>query len=60
MPIFVHGRCVVIAIAPLYAIDFDLTPKRFNFLVNLMAGLATYTYLPKKRSIDISPKDLPA
>ena len=30
----------------------------FNFLVNLMAGLATYTYLPKKTSIDIDPKDL--
>ena len=32
----------------------------FNFLVNLMAGLAAYTYLPKKPSIDIYPKDLPA
>nr|WP_258003766.1 transposase [Fischerella thermalis] len=32
----------------------------FNFLVNLMAGLAAYTYLPKKPSIDIDPKDLPA
>jgi Transposase DDE domain len=31
----------------------------FNFLVNLMAGLAAYTYLPKKPSIDIYPKDLP-
>jgi hypothetical protein len=32
----------------------------FNFLVNLMAGLAAYTYLPKKPSLDIYPKDLPA
>ena len=32
----------------------------FNFLVNLMAGLAAYTKLPKKPSIDIYPKDLPA
>jgi hypothetical protein len=31
----------------------------FHFLVNLMAGLAAYTYLPKKPSIDIYPKDLP-
>lgn len=31
----------------------------FNFLVNLMAGLATDTYLPKKALIDIYPKDLP-
>jgi len=32
----------------------------FNFLVNLIAGLAAYTYLPEKPSIDIDPKDLPA
>jgi hypothetical protein len=32
----------------------------FNFLVNLIAGLTTYTYLPKKPSIDIHPKGLPA
>ncbi|WP_313934810.1 MULTISPECIES: transposase [unclassified Nostoc] len=32
----------------------------FNFLVNLMAGLAAYTYLPHKASLDIYPKDLPA
>lgn len=32
----------------------------FNFLVNLVAGLVAYTYLPKKPSIDIYPKDLPA
>jgi hypothetical protein len=32
----------------------------FNFLVNLMAGLAAYTYLPKKPAIDIYPKDFPA
>lgn len=30
----------------------------FNFLVNLIAGLTAYTYLPKKPSIDIYPKDL--
>ncbi|WP_041391969.1 hypothetical protein [Pleurocapsa sp. PCC 7327] len=28
-----------------------------NFI--LIAGLAVYTYLPKKLSIDIYPKDLP-
>lgn len=32
----------------------------FNFLVNLMAGLAAYTYLPKKPSLDIEPKGFPA
>lgn len=32
----------------------------FNFLVNLMAGLAAYTYLPHKPSLDIYPKGLPA
>ncbi|WP_145973337.1 transposase, partial [Nostoc sp. PA-18-2419] len=32
----------------------------FNFLVNLMASLAAYSYLPQKPSIDIYPKDLPA
>lgn len=32
----------------------------FNFLVNLMASLVAYTYLPQKPSIDIYPKDLPA
>ncbi len=31
-----------------------------NFLVNLVAGLVAYTYLPNKPSIDIYPKDLPA
>lgn len=31
----------------------------FNFLVNLIAGLAAYTYLPQKPSLDIYPKDLP-
>ncbi len=31
-----------------------------RFLVNLIAGLAAYTYLPKKPSIDILPRDLPA
>ncbi|MEH1861266.1 MAG: hypothetical protein V7L21_25470 [Nostoc sp.] len=29
-------------------------------MVNLIAGLAAYTYLSKKPSIDIYPKDLPA
>lgn len=32
----------------------------FNFLVNLLAGLAAYTYLPQKPSLDIHPKGLPA
>jgi hypothetical protein len=36
------------------------TQRAFNFLVHLMTGLATYTYLTKKPSIDIYPKDLPA
>ncbi len=31
-----------------------------NFLVNLVAGLVGYTYLPNKPSIDIYLKDLPA
>ena len=30
----------------------------WNFLVNLMAGLIAYTYLPKKPSIDLEPKEL--
>ncbi|MFN6476273.1 MAG: hypothetical protein RMZ95_008400 [Nostoc sp. DedQUE07] len=25
---FVYGRCLVIAIAPLYAVEFDLSPLR--------------------------------
>ncbi|MEH2312496.1 MAG: hypothetical protein V7K35_14085 [Nostoc sp.] len=31
-----------------------------GFGVNLMAGLAAYTYLPQKPLLDIYPKDLPA
>jgi len=41
-------------------IEYSRHQSAFNFLVNLMAGLAAYTYLPKKPSIDIYPKDLPA
>ncbi|MFH7029244.1 MAG: hypothetical protein ACHBN1_28575 [Heteroscytonema crispum UTEX LB 1556] len=33
---------------------------RFASLWALLRGLAAYTYLPKKPSIDIYPKDLPA
>lgn len=42
--------------------QIEHSPQRsvFNFLVNLMAGLAAYTYLPQKPSLDIYPKDLPA
>ena len=32
----------------------------WNFLVNLLAGLIAYTYLPKKPSLDLEPKGLPA
>jgi len=32
----------------------------WNFLVNLLAGLIAYTYLPKKPSLDLQPKGLPA
>ena len=32
----------------------------WNFLVNLFAGLIAYTYLPKKPSLDLKPKGLPA
>jgi hypothetical protein len=32
----------------------------FNFLVNLLAGLVAYTYQPKKPSLDLAPKGLPA
>jgi len=31
----------------------------WNFLVNLVAGLTAYTYLPKKPSLDLDPKGLP-
>lgn len=41
-------------------IEPDRHRSPFNFLVNLMAGLAAYTYLPKKPSIDIYPSYLPA
>jgi hypothetical protein len=29
-------------------------------MVNLLAGLIAYTYLPKKPSLDLEPKGLPA
>lgn len=29
-----------------------------NFMVNLVAGLIAYTYLPKKPSLNLHPKDL--
>lgn len=32
----------------------------WNFLVNLLAGLTAYTYLPQKPSLDLKPKGLPA
>ncbi len=32
----------------------------WNFLVNLLAGLTAYTYLPKKPSLNLNPKGLPA
>ena len=30
----------------------------WNFLVNLLAGLTAYTFLPKKPSLDLDPKGL--
>lgn len=44
----------------IYQIEHSRHRSAFNFLVNLMASLAAYTYLPQKPSIDIYPKDLPA
>jgi hypothetical protein len=32
----------------------------WNFMVNLLAGLIAYTYLPKKTSLDLEPQGLPA
>ena len=32
----------------------------WNFMVNLFSGLIAYTYLPKKPSLDLKPKGLPA
>jgi hypothetical protein len=32
----------------------------FNFLVNLLAGLVAYSYQPKKPSLDLEVKGLPA
>ena len=32
----------------------------WNFMVNLFSGLIAYTYLPKKPSLDLEPKGLPA
>lgn len=29
-------------------------------MVNLFSGLIAYTYLPKKPSLDLKPKELPA
>ncbi len=44
----------------IYQIEHSRHRSAFNFLVNLMASLAAYTYLPQKPSIDIYPKNLPA
>jgi Transposase DDE domain len=32
----------------------------WHFLVNLLAGLTAYTYLPNKTSLDLEPTGLPA
>lgn len=32
----------------------------WNFMVNILAGLIAYTYLPQKPSLDLEPKGLPA
>lgn len=32
----------------------------WNFMVNILAGLIAYTYLPRKPSLDLEPKGLPA
>lgn len=42
----------------LYQIEHSRHRSVFNFLVNLIAGLTAYTYLPKKPSLNIYPKDL--
>jgi IS5 family transposase len=41
-------------------IEHSRHPSVFNFLVNLLAGLVAYTYQPKKPSLDLAPKGLPA
>ena len=42
----------------IFPIEHSRHRRIWNFLVNLMAGLIAYTYLPKKPSIDLEPKDL--
>ena len=32
----------------------------WKFMVNLLAGLIAYTYLPNKPALDLEPKGLPA
>ena len=42
----------------IFQIEHSRHRSIWNFLVNLMAGLIAYTYLPNKPSIDLKPKEL--
>ncbi len=42
----------------IFQIEHSRHRSIWNFLVNLMAGLIAYTYLPNKPSIDLEPKRL--
>jgi hypothetical protein len=42
----------------IFQIEHSRHRSIWNFLVNLMAGLIAYTYLPNKPSIDLEPKEL--
>ncbi len=44
----------------IFQIEHLLHRSIWNFLVNLMAGLIAYSYLPNKPSLDLEPKALSA
>ena len=44
----------------IFQIEHSKHRSVWNFMVNLFSGLIAYTYLPKKPSLDLEPKGLPA
>ena len=44
----------------IFQIEHSRHRSIWNFLVNLMAGLIAYSYLPQKPSLDLEPKALSA
>ena len=60
--ILLHKRALIETVNDQLKNVFQIEHSRhrsiWNFLVNLIAGLIAYTYLPKKPSIDLEPKEL--